>query len=88
MPDWTEGVAQEVKRLFSGVTEARLGGVDHQAELLLPTRHQSQAFFGLTTARAENDEVISVGADLSQPFRRPGLPPVAQKAVDVYVSEG
>lgn len=68
VPYRTEGVAQEVKRLFAGVTEARLGRVDRQAELLQPARHQSQAFFRLAAARAEDDEVISVRDDLAQPF--------------------
>ena len=67
MPSWTEGIAQEVERLFSGLTEARLGGMDRQTELLQPARYQRQTFLGLTRARADDDEVVGVGNDLSQP---------------------
>src|SRR5262249_43077427 len=87
MPSRTEGVAQEVERLFSGMTEARLGGVNRQAELLQPTRHLRQACFRLAPAGAEDDEVIGIGDDLAQPFTRPRLPPVAQKTVDVHVGQ-
>ena len=87
MPTWTEGVAQEVKRLFSGVTEARLGGMDHQAELPQPVRDPLQAGYRLAAARTKDDEVIGIGNDLPQPFARPSLPPVAQKAVDVNVGQ-
>ena len=31
-----QGIAQKVERLFSGVTQARLGGMDRQAEFLQP----------------------------------------------------
>src|SRR4029077_1023078 len=47
MPSWTEGITQEVERLFSGVTEARLGGMDRQTELLQPPRHLLQACYRL-----------------------------------------
>ena len=87
MPSWAKGIAQEVERLFSGVTEARFGGVDRQAELLQPVRHQRQALFRLTATRTDNDEVIGIGDDLPQPFARSRLPPVAQKAVDVDVGQ-
>jgi hypothetical protein len=85
MPCRTKGVAQEVERLFSGMTEARFGGMDRQAELLQPTRYQRQALFGLATARADDDEVIGIRDDLPQPFARSCLPPVSQEAVDINV---
>ena len=74
MPCRTKGVAQEVERLFSGVTEARFGGMDRQSELLQPTRYQRQAFFGLATARADDDKVIGIRDDLPQAFARSCLP--------------
>ena len=87
MPRRSEGIAQEVERLFSGVTETRLARVDRQAELLQPPRDLRQAFFRLAPARTEDDKVIGVGDDLSQPLTRPGFPPVTQKAVDVDIGQ-
>jgi hypothetical protein len=68
VPSRTEGVTQEVESLLSGVTEACLGGMDRQTELLQPTRDQRQACFSLAPTRADDDEVIGIGDDLSQPL--------------------
>src|SRR3954454_24754819 len=87
MPIRTEGIAQKVERLFPGVTEARLGGVDRQTEFLQPVGHQRQAVFRLAAARTNDDEVVGIRDDLPQAFRHPCLPPVAQKAVDLDVGQ-
>jgi len=39
MPSWAKGVAQEVERLFSGVTEARFGGVVTDRPKFPPVDH-------------------------------------------------